>query len=323
MLNKKAYLQISFSWMFAIIIGAIILFLAIYFLTSFLKTGQAEQTTKTSKEIGVLLNPLETGFEQGKKSILTTSTDTRIYPSCSLYDTFGRQGIAVKEKLYNQWSEFSSEVMFRNKYVFSKEYVEGREFYLFSKPFEFPFKISSLIYLISTKESYCFISAPDEINDELSNLNFENIFIKAFNQDDCSGNEINICFSSGSSCDISVDCSSNDCSEGRVTKDGKTLYFYTDALMYAAIFSDQSIYECQLKRLLKRAEILTLLYEEKLALTSFSTCQNYMVSDLTGFKGSINSYVNNEQTTSQDLTQVYSLSEAIYFKNKYSSCRLW
>ena len=323
MLNKKAYLQISFSWMFAIIVGAIILFLAIYFLTSFLKTGQAEQGAKTSKEIGVLLNPLEVGFEEGKKSTLTTSTDTRIYPDCKLYGAFGRQGISVKEKLYNEWSTFSEEVTFKNKYVFSKEYVEGRKFYLFSKPFEFPFKVASLIYLLPAEETYCFISAPEDVSDEIDNLNFENIFLKDFSQDHCSIKDINVCFTSGDSCDISVDCFDNDCSEGRVVKDGSSLYFYTNSLMYAAIFSDKSIYECQLKRLLKRTAVLTSLYNEKLALTSFLTCQNYISSDLNVFKNEINSYVNNQETLSGDLATISSSSKELYFKNKYSSCRLW
>jgi len=321
MLNKKAYLQISFSWMFAIIVGAIILFLAIYFLTNFIKSGQTEQTTKTSKEIGILLNPLEVGFEQGKKSVLTTSTETRIYPRCNLYGEFGRQGIAVKEKLYDKWSGFGQEVSFRNKYIFSEEYVEGKEFYLFSKPFEFPFKVASLIYLIPAKEEYCFISAPEEVNDEINNLDFENIFIKSFNQDSCSGDEINVCFSSGISCDIYVDCSEEDCSEGSVTKGESQLYFYTNSLMYGAIFSNENIYECQLKRLLKRTNTLSTLYEEKLSLTSLSTCQNYISDDLSLFKSSINSYVNNEETSSEDMTLIFSISKDLY-GSKFSPCRL-
>ena len=322
-MNKKAYLQISFSWMFAIIIGAVILFLAIYFLTSFLKTGQAEQTTKTGEEIGVLLNPLEVGFEEGKKSTLTTSTETRIYPRCNLYGEFGRQGIAVKEKLFNEWSGFSQEVTFRNKYIFSNEYAEGKEFYLFSKPFEFPFKIASLIYLIPAQENYCFISAPDEVNEEIKNINFENIFLKTFDQDDCSGDEISVCFSSGTSCNISVDCYDDDCTEGRVVKETDSFEFYTNSLMYAAIFSDKPIYECQLKRLLKRAEILSTLYGEKLALTSFLTCQNYLSPDLNLFKSSINTYVEDEFSSSEDLGIIFSISEDLYYKNKFSSCRLW
>ena len=65
-MNKRGFLQISFAWLFAIIIGAFILVLAIYASTKIIKTEQLSLDAKTAKEIGVLLNPLETGFETGK-----------------------------------------------------------------------------------------------------------------------------------------------------------------------------------------------------------------------------------------------------------------
>ena len=71
MKSKKAFLQISFAWLFAIIVGMVILFLAIYASTKIIKTEQIALDVETAKEIGVLLNPLETGFETGKTNSIT------------------------------------------------------------------------------------------------------------------------------------------------------------------------------------------------------------------------------------------------------------
>jgi len=316
-MNKKAYLQISFSWMFAIIVGAVILFLAIYFLTSFIKTGQKEQEFKASKEIGILLNPLEIGFEQGKQTQLTTSVNTRINPTCDLSGNFGRQGISVKEETYGEWSDSSDRVVFKNKYVFSEKNVEGKQFYLFSKPFEAPFKVSSIIYLFSTKENYCFIGAPDDIKDEITNLDFKNILKDA----DCSGDEIQVCFDSNDNCDINVEYSGL---YKRVIKNQAELYFYDDSLMYAAIFSDPEVYECQLKRLFMRARILSQLYGSKLALSSLSDCPNYLSEDLNNFIRQIDFYLASEESTSKDLRGIFEfLEQEVSLNNKFSNCRLW
>jgi hypothetical protein len=43
-------------------------------------------------------------------------------------------------------------------------------FYVFSTPFEMPFKIADLIYITSTKDKYCFISPPEDIEEELEGL---------------------------------------------------------------------------------------------------------------------------------------------------------
>ena len=320
-MNKKAYLEISFSWMFAIIVGVIILFLAIYFLTSFIKTGQKEQELKASKEIGILLNPLEIGFEQGKQTKLTTSVNTRINPSCDLSGNFGRQRISVKEETYGKWSESDDRVVFQNKYVFSEENVEGKQFYLFSKSFESPFKVSSIIYLFPTKESYCFIDAPSNIEDEIKNLNFENIFLEdSLNPGDCSGDETQVCFNSYEECNINVDYSEG---QGKITKGEQNLYFYDDSLMYAAIFSNQETYECQLRRLLMRTKILTQIYNSKLTLSSLSDCQNYLSTDLTLFENKINAYLIDDERTSSSLEDIFKDAKILNRNNRYSNCRLW
>ena len=310
MKNKKAYLQISFSWMFAIVVGAFILFLAIFFLVKFMNTEQTTQDLKTAKEIGILLNPLEIGFEENRKVSLKTSVETRISSRCDTTGNFGAQKLLVNEKIYGKWSSTNLETRFENKYLFLKKNLEGKSFYLFSKPFEFPFKVASLIYLTSTDDSYCFIDAPSEIEEEIGNLNQENLKLEGEDYE-CSEEDIKICFGSSSNCDVLVDYN-----EGSLKKDSKTFFFEGDTLMYAAIFSEKEFYECQVERLMKRTQMLNKLYTDKLLLEPYS--ESYLGQDLFQFSNLLNNYRGTE-----DLSEINSFAKDLGIKNKYSSCRMW
>lgn len=304
-MNKKGYLQISFAWLFAIIVGAFILFLAIYAVTKISKTEQTVQDLKTSKEIGILLNPLETGFETGKTTALTMPTDTKIYNICNNIGTFGEQRIRTSQKSLNKRTKTDDDVGFSNKYLFSERYVEGKKFYLFSKPFDFPFKVADLIYITSAAEQYCFIDAPEDIEDEISELKQENLLLK-----DCSDNSIKICFEE-SNCDIDVDYYGKS-----VKKERETMYFEGDTLMYAAIFSDKDIYECQLKRLMQRTRQLSLLYKDK---ADFIPCDSNLNQDLLDFSNFADSL-----SDSRDLYRVNYIVEIIDDKNEDNwRCKLW
>ena len=82
--SKKGFLQISFGWLFAIIVGGFILSLTIFAVTKVMKTEQTFSDAETGKNIGVLLNPLETSFETGKTSSIILPVETRIYNKCEL-----------------------------------------------------------------------------------------------------------------------------------------------------------------------------------------------------------------------------------------------
>lgn len=309
MKNKNAYMDISFSWIFAIIVGAFILFLAIFFVTKFTKTEINLHETKTAKEIGILLNPLETSFEEGKSTFLSTSTNSRIYSRCSLDGEFGYQGILLKEEIYGKWNDVNNTIEFKNKYIFAENPAEGKYFYLFSKPFSFPFEIASLIYIIPKDKIYCFKNAPQDIQDEIENLNQDNFVI-----DDCEQGDIKVCFGNSAGCQISVSLT-----ESRVFKNSEMYSFgESKALMYAAIFSDKELYECQLNRLMKRGHILSSLYLDKLLLPAYSGCEQYLFNDL----NSLSIQMENYQDQS-DLSPMIDTKDKLYNKNKYSSCTIW
>lgn len=311
MRNKKGFIQISFPWLFAIIVGILILFLAIYGVTRLIRTEQTIQDVKTSQEIGILLNPLETGFEEAKTTSLIFPVDTRLTIGCNQDGEFGRQTIKVSQKSFNQWTDTDVNTGFSNKYFFSKSLIEGKEILVFSKPFDFPFKVSDLLYLTSDRDIYCFIDAPKEIEEELMNLNQENILLENCSEIE---NTIKVCFTGGSDCDVNV----NPISQSIEKRDGK-IYYEGNALMYAGIFADKEIYECQLKRLMTRVKILSELYRDKANLIAGSGCNTNLDSDLL----QLNSLANGFED-SLELFAIIDVVEEAEIKNQQNSlCKLW
>lgn len=308
MIKSKRGIEFSFTWLFAVIIGSVILILAIYAATKIIGSGGAETSTAAAKEIGILLNPLETGFQQDTTITLGLPTSTRIYNGCDNFGNFGNQLIQTSQKSFNKWSELSTEIEFENKYIFSDVYEEGKEFHIFSKSFDFPFKVADAIYLTSADKQYCFLNTPEDIKKELGDLNQSNLFI-----DDCpEQNVIKVCFDSGTSaCDIKVRYTL-----GYVEKNESRLYFETDALMYAAVFSEEGIYECQVKRFMTRAEELATIYEKKASILSDRGCSTN--SDIGTFRVLLSNYLD-----SHDLDILLVKSNEIKQDNEDSLCKLW
>jgi hypothetical protein len=308
---KKGAIEISFGWLFAIIAGAIILFLAIFLGSKIIGSSDETISAETGKEITILLNPLETSFESAQKTSITIPAETKITNFCSNETPFGKQTLQLDQKRFNKWSETDIKISSYNKYIFSKEEVTGKKFYLFSKPFDFPFKIANLIYLTSADDIYCFKDAPSEIEKEILNLNQSNMLIE-----NCPDESIKICFS-GNGCDIEVDYS-----EGVVKKEGEIFYFTgienSDALMYAAIFSDKEVYKCQIRRIMLRLKELANLYNNKQKILQETGCDDDIGVDLIELEE-----LANKVRESLDLFSVKEKADEIEIMNKRLECLLW
>ena len=87
--------------------------------------------------------------------------------------------------------------------------------------------------------------------------------------------------------------------------------------MYAAIFSDKEIYECQVKRLMKRTKHLAEIYKEKELIVSQKNCE----SDLAGDLDLLISNLDNAKDY-KIISGVSNLVEEIKNKNKNTEC-LW
>lgn len=306
-LKTKSGLEMQFAWLFAMIVGAVILFLTIFAVIRITQTENIAVDAATAKEIGVLLNPLETGFESAKTTSLILPKETRIYNNCTTEEHFGKQIIWLSQKSFNKWTETDIKVGFLNKYIFSERYAEGKKFFIFSKPFEFPFKVSDLIYITSSEKKYCFENPNDEISEELENLNQENIFIA-----NCPDESIMVCFSGN--CEIKVNLA-----DKYVEKNNERMYFSDNSLMYAAIFSEPEIYECQLRRLMQRGENLALLYANKADIVSSQGCNTNLKNDLSGLSDRLNGV---EISADLDPSLIRSVQD-INDENEISNCRLW
>jgi len=309
--NRRGALEISFGWLFAIVAGAVIIFLAIYISSKVINSSQETVSAETGKEIEILLNPLETSFESSQMTSMSIPADTRINNICDYSGTFGKQGIRLDQKSFGKWVETSTNVFFTNKYIFSDGIIEGKRFYIFSKPFSFPFKVADLIYLIPSTKQYCFKDAPSEVSEEILKFN-NNIFAIS----NCSVDSIDVCFHS-SGCDINVNLNS-----GTVTKNNTKLYYSgigeDDSLMYAAIFSDKTTYECQIKRLMLRLKKINELYREKALFVEKAGCDEIIIPYLNEFNEVISSFSN-----SLNLGEVAAKGEEVENINKAGECLTW
>ena len=305
--DKRGFIQISFAWLFAIVVGAMILFFAIYASVKLINTEGTVSSAKTGKEIAVLLNPLETSFGEETTTPLSIAVESRIGNNCQVSGDFGEQEIIVTQKTRGEWQRAVTGPIVYNKYIFSNKSVQGKNFYLFSKPFEFPFKVADLIFLTSSEDNYCFLNSSREIKEELTNLGQGNLFTE-----NCPAKSIKVCFKSGENCNIMVNENFKS-----VEKNGKTLYFETDALMFGAIFSDPVIYECQVQRLMKRMEELAVIYNEKETIISTKGCYVDEVN-LFPLTAAVSSY-----RDSLDLAGISNFADDVENENKRASCELW
>ena len=308
MKDKRGFIQIPFAWLFAIVVGALILFFAIYASVKLINTEGTVSSAKTGKEIAVLLNPLETGFGEETTTPLKIAVESRIGNNCQVSGDFGEQEIIISQKSRGEWQRTGTGSVFYNKYIFSNKSVQGKNFYLFSKPFEFPFKVADLIFLTSAEDNYCFVDPPAEIKEELTNLNQPNLLVE-----NCPSESIVVCFSEDDGCDILVKEN-----QRTVDKNGKTLYFETDALMFGAIFSDPVVYECQTQRLMKRMEQLALIYNEKESIISTKGCYVEGAPNLFPLTASVSGY-----RDSSDLAGISNLVDDVEDENKRAYCGLW
>lgn len=309
--EKKGFLQISFGWLFALIVGAFILFLAGFIAVKFIGIGNSASGAETTKSLETLFNPLETSFESSKVTNLEMPTESRIYADCNLGGEFGEEKLRTSQKSFGDWTEQSTEISTNNNYIFLENPAQGKDFVVFSKPVEMPFKVADVIYLVSKEKDYCFIRAPESVLTEVSNLKIENI-LNSSSLNGCVEDSVKVCFGFDNSvCDVYVNINQNS-----IEKGGKIFYYSGDALLYAGIFSDKDNYECQIARLMKRLGNLASLYKEKELFVRSRNCINNANLD------SLISVANNFGGSS-DIREIDLISDELKNQNEFSECKLW
>jgi hypothetical protein len=322
--SKRAAIELSFSWIFAIIAGTFIILMAIYATTRFVQTSQYAQYSESAKNLGNLLNPVVNGVTSAYSTRIEFKKTTRIYLGC--YETstnsplFGRQTIAFSEEsgFLKKWTNPGANITRYNKYIFSDSMEQGKKFYIFSKPFYAGYRVDDLVYL--TAKKYCFVGMPDSIKEEIESINPGNFNIS--NNIQTCKDMVGVCFGfTAPGCNISVMPSiedPEDYSTGMVKKDDNSaLQFYGPALMYAAIFSSSGIYECNIKRLGNKIFALGQIYKEEVNLVKAKNCNSV-----------IPPYIENIQRlciniTSLKLKSIYTNAKLMDNENCRSDCRIY
>ncbi len=304
--------EFNFALLFGIIVGAAILILAVYGALNISDSQGYKLNTEIAKEMSILTNPMQAGFAEGKFGKMEFNSEVRINNFC-VDEGFGENRIsaASRKRVGEEWDLAGGSTSIHNKYIFSDKQEEGKEFYIFSKPFYFPFKVSDLIFVSS--EDYCFKDVPEEIEDEVKGLNIKNIGF-----DNCSG--ISVCFDS-SGCDVNVygTCVSNCESkfdEGYVEKDGEVFYF-VDSLMYGGIFSSKDVYDCNVNRLFYRVSSVAGVLSEKADYMSSRGCNTRLKADMIYLESvALNA-------SSDEIIALNQVVKDIEDKNEKELCGLW
>lgn len=303
----KRGIELSFGWMFALIAGAAILFLAVFFAWQLLKIGEQEVDAKTTEQLSILFDPMETGLASSRSfAPINLNRETRVYSECKETGEFGESILALSSKYFEKWSERGVSKKINNKYIFSEDRLEGKKLYFNSLPFEMPFKVSEIIMMYN--KNYCF---PED--SEISGSGIET--------DNCSSDSIKVCFES--SCDISIYglCSNYNCKSdydyGYVIKNNSRMYFAGN-LMYAAIFSSPENYECNVLRLMKRLSYLAILYQEEASFLEGRGISTGLESDMISLASLARSV-----KTSEDLLFMKEQVDIIESKNEALNAKLY
>jgi len=249
---KKA--QFQFAWIFAVIVGALILFLAFYFAGTFLLQQRHEQTTVETQFLDIITDPFSYLGSMGATTYkqLELPKEYEIIIECSTstsMEMLGKNTITLMEK-----NEAGIQRNLYNKYLYFEQPFKAKKINALSKPFEMPWRVSDIIIFWPADQEYCFVDAPFKIKNEVERLEIETIKTET-KKINCEENAITVCFEGGN-CDVVV-------YDSKIEKDDGTIYYTGDALMYAGIFSDKLIYDCNLKRLASRLNTQALIYEEK------------------------------------------------------------
>jgi hypothetical protein len=315
---KKRGLEFGFAWIFAILVGAFIIFISIYITTQLIEVESQTGDSFLAKEFGVLLNPLETNLDSSRAAKIIFPKNTQIFNDCSFSGSFGTQTIrALSEKGFNTELELTGRpIVFRNKYIFSEERVVGKEIPIFSMSFDFPYKVADLIYLLGDEDEYCFVDPPGDVEDDILELSVDNVVI-VDRINECSPEYEKVCFdSTHGDCDIKVFTGTK-----RVEKDGSTVYYsdeFDNSLIFGAIFANPRIYECQVKRLMKRASLISSIYLSKTEYLSAKGCRSNLESDLASYKGSAELFLE-----SKNLINVEIFAKELTRKNEKLVCKLF
>jgi len=285
----------SFTWIFALIIGGAILFMAIFFSGKLFETSSYQTEAELARSLDILINPLSS--QASISNMISMPEKVQVNFSCD------KNADSDKISLQIAKGKEPFTYVINNKYIFADDF-NSKDFWVFSKPFEPAWRVDSLSYLIS--KNYCFVNAPEGIKNEM--IAFNSSFIQVISdRTACKAGSVNVCFSGA--CDINVDYDAK-----TVRIKSLTLSFIDDATMYGAIFGSKN-YNCNLERLLNRMDFQADVLLQKADIIAARGCSDVssLKQEIAGLKAAINS---------RDYNQIIAYSQKVNDMNKIS-CSLY
>ena len=264
LINKKAVIE--FGWLFAVIVGALILFLAFYFVGTNLLSQKYEQGTIQAHSLEILLNPFSQFGEIKLISQDTIALDqlSTVNISCDISTNAGDLGYNEITLVTKGQSGIPKTVY--DKYIFAEHDLTTKKFQALSVPLEMPWRVADVIILWPYDKKYCFVNMPnikETLGDTETGLNISSLSFPT-SKTLCPSGSVTVCTSG---CDITINSATN-----KVTKHGQSFYFAGEALMYAAIFSSKDTYDCNFKRIASRLYSQATIYEKKAFALSGKGC---------------------------------------------------
>lgn len=305
--------QMEFAWIFAVIVGALILFLAFYFVGTNLLSQKQQQATVQAQSLDILLNP----FTQFGNIGATTANIIDLQQKSTIqFECEKIQGQGIGTNTITMMAKESVPRVVYDKYIFTASALEARKLQGISMPFNMPWRVADIIILWPYDKTYCFVSAPSSVKDKLGNetstgLNISSLYFKTSSAS-CPENSTTVCFTGG--CDILVNMQ-----QGSTRKQSETVYFTGESLMYASIFSDKQIYECNVQRLASRLYSEASVYDERArALSSKGCTASYNLAALKQAATKVSSSASKE-----NLQTLLQASQVIQNQNNVGDCSLY
>ncbi len=306
---KKAQMP-AFAWLFSIIVGAVILFLAFFFVTQYGKqVQQPTQQVILGSGINILLEPFTAigSLAEARSSILEFPASTYIEFGCNANADYSE----IKAKNVEHRT-FDLAKKTYDKYIFSQQITtkEKERLLGFSLPIRIPFYVATATIL--TKGNYCFVNLPlhhkntlEAIDDYIHHTKYNFTYVSSAAS--CPPGYIKVCTSG---CDININCLSPSCTYGFVGNKP-----WLNELLLAAIFSEEETYHCNLDRILERAKVLASIYKKKAdslqqkgcAMGGMTAALDLYVSEINKFK--INK--NNPSPLYNAIAQIQNINSAL------------
>ena len=146
--DNKGQLQISFNWIFVLIVGAIIL---LFFITSLTKETDSSKT-QLAQKASARLDAVFAVIQQNPDSV-------QIHDAPNYELDF----YCTEEGHYYALKDSSTKNYLENEHIFAPETIGKAKLVSWTKTFSAPFPVSSILYLSDEKNQYVFITADPKI----------------------------------------------------------------------------------------------------------------------------------------------------------------